>query len=137
MAGYYHEGSPLLEEWLTLAAAPTPVAATFGANDAVVIIDMQADFAPKSPTNPHGGRLGSPEAENIVPLISAMTDAVLVAGGSVAATRDYHTIDHASFLPQGGMFPPHCVQGSPGSKFLPASTRILEFEPPRVRTSES
>ena len=122
---YCTQGQPLFEEWLGLSAVPSPVETKFGANDALVIIDMQADFAPQSPTNPHGGRLGTPEAENLVPMINALTKAVLKAGGSVAATRDYHTIDHASFIAQGGPFHPHCVQGSEGSKFLPGTGATL------------
>ena len=39
-------------------------------------------------------------------------------GATVAATRDYHPVDHASFLPSGP-FPCHCVQGTDGSKFMP------------------
>ena len=38
-------------------------------------------------------------------------------GGYVVATRDYHPVDHVSFMPKGP-FPAHCVQGSPGSFFL-------------------
>ena len=125
MAGYCTKGQPLFEEWLRLSAAPPPAHTTFGENDALVIIDMQADFAPQSPTNPHGGRLGTPEAEHLVPMINAMAKAVLKAGGTVAATRDYHTVDHASFISQGGPFHPHCVQGSEGSKFLPGTGAML------------
>lgn len=122
---YFTKAQPLFEEWLGLSGAPSPVDTKFGANDALVMIDMQADFAPQSPTNPHGGRLGTPEAENLVPMINELAKSVLKAGGCVAATRDYHTIDHASFISQGGPFHPHCVQGSEGSKFLPGTGAML------------
>jgi nicotinamidase/pyrazinamidase len=32
------------------------------------------------------------------------------------ATRDWHPPDHASFVEQGGPWPPHCVQGTPGAE---------------------
>jgi hypothetical protein len=35
----------------------------------------------------------------------------------VVATRDYHPIDHVSFVPKGP-FPAHCIQGTPGACFL-------------------
>jgi nicotinamidase/pyrazinamidase len=34
----------------------------------------------------------------------------------VVATRDWHPANHASFAEQGGPWPPHCVQGSPGAE---------------------
>lgn len=38
-------------------------------------------------------------------------------------TTDYS--DHCSFNTEGGPFPPHCVQGSDGSKFFPAIAEAL------------
>jgi len=35
----------------------------------------------------------------------------------VIATRDWHPPDHCSFRDQGGLWPPHCVQGTPGAEF--------------------
>ena len=35
----------------------------------------------------------------------------------VAATRDWHPPDHESFSEQGGPWPVHCVQGTPGAAF--------------------
>jgi nicotinamidase/pyrazinamidase len=34
----------------------------------------------------------------------------------VVATRDWHPADHGSFAEQGGPWPPHCVQGTPGAE---------------------
>lgn len=42
-----------------------------------------------------------------------------IAGATVIATRDYHPLDHCSFVSNGGPFPPHCVQGTEGSFFHP------------------
>ena len=42
----------------------------------------------------------------------------------VVATRDWHPPDHGSFAAQGGPWPPHCVQGTPGAE-LHAGARPL------------
>jgi len=34
-------------------------------------------------------------------------------------TRDWHPADHVSFRSRGGIWPPHCVQGTPGAEFEP------------------
>jgi nicotinamidase/pyrazinamidase len=41
----------------------------------------------------------------------------------VVATRDWHPPDHASFKEQGGPWPPHCVQGTPGAELHPSLAR--------------
>ena len=97
---------------------------------ALVIIDMQRDFVPGDPlTNPQGGRFGVAEGNHCVPPIVHMIDAAAKAGALVGATRDYHPHDHASFMPQGGPFPPHCVQGTAGARFMPEIAAALAREP--------
>ena len=115
-------GSPLFQEWLHLTgeevvdAKPAPM----GPDDALIIIDMQRDFVPGDPlTNPSGGRFGVAEGDHICPVIVHLIDAAASAGATVGATRDYHPHDHMSFVPQGGPFPPHCVQGTVGARFMP------------------
>jgi hypothetical protein len=115
-------GSPLFQEWLHLIgeevvdAKPAPM----GPDDALIVIDMQRDFVPGDPlTNPSGGRFGVAEGDHICPEIVQLIDAAASAGATVGATRDYHPHDHMSFVPQGGPFPPHCVQGTVGARFMP------------------
>ena len=129
-------GSPLFQEWLALIgedvvdAKPAPL----GPDDALVIIDMQRDFVPCDPlSNPNGGRFGVPEGDHTVPVIVHMIDAAAAAGSLICATRDYHPHDHASFMSQGGPFPPHCVQGSIGSRFMPQIAAALGQA---IRTAE-
>jgi nicotinamidase/pyrazinamidase len=38
----------------------------------------------------------------------------------VLATKDWHPANHSSFQAQGGVWPPHCVQDTPGAEFNPA-----------------
>jgi len=121
-------GSPLFQEWLHLVgeevvdAKPAPM----GPDDALIIIDMQRDFVPGDPLrNPSGGRFGVAEGDHICPVIVQLIDAAASAGTTIGATRDYHPHDHKSFVPQGGPFPPHCVQGTVGARFMPQIAAAL------------
>jgi nicotinamidase-related amidase len=123
------QGSPLFQEWLGLTAdaelAPashTPI----GSDDALLIIDMQADFVPcHIKSNPFGGRFGVEEGDHCVAPIVDLISAASAVGATIVATRDYHPHDHVSFISQGGMFPTHCVQGSKGAELLPAIAEAL------------
>ena len=68
--------------------------------------------------NPQGGKFGVAEGGDIVKPIVKLIDAAVKAKATVCATRDYHPHDHCSFNAQGGPFPAHCVQGTPGSFFM-------------------
>ena len=77
---------------------------------ALLIIDFQNDFTP-------GGALGVTEGDTIAPRINA-----LAASGDydlVVATRDWHPADHGSFAARGGIWPEHCVAGTPGAELHP------------------
>eukprot|EP00435_Cladocopium_sp_Y103_P032119 s1982_g8.t1 len=78
------------QEWLDLTANRLTRAALepLNANDALIIIDMQADFVPKNPSNPHGGRFGVAEGDNVIPLIESLVDAAVTGGASICATRE-------------------------------------------------
>ena len=87
----------------------TPPPQRLGPGDAMLCIDMQYDFLP-------GGSFGVPEGNDCIQPIAGLIVAGAAAGGTMICTRDYHPHDHASFNTQGGPFPPHCLQGSRGSK---------------------
>lgn len=78
--------------------------------DALVVVDVQNDFCP-------GGRLPVPEGHQVVEVINRWIPAALDAGVPVVASRDWHPNDHVSFVSQGGEWPPHCIQDSPGAAF--------------------
>ena len=83
---------------------------------ALVIVDFQNDFTP-------GGALAVREGD----AIAGRIDALARSGGHdlVVATRDWHPPDHGSFTAQGGPWPPHCVQGTPGAELHDALDRSL------------
>ncbi len=89
---------------------------------ALIVVDLQNDFMP-------GGALAVPEGDRVVPIANAMTRAFDL----VIATQDWHPPNHGSFVTEhpghavgdrvelGGvpqvLWPPHCVQGTPGAAF--------------------
>jgi nicotinamidase/pyrazinamidase len=75
--------------------------------DALLIIDFQNDFCP-------GGALAVPGGDEIAPPVRRLVDSGRF--DTIVATRDWHPSDHASFDREGGPWPPHCVQGTPGAE---------------------
>jgi len=78
---------------------------------ALVIVDYQNDFNP-------GGALAVAGGDAIAERLNELAR----SGGYdlVVATRDWHPPDHGSFAAQGGPWPEHCVQGTPGAELHPA-----------------
>src|SRR4051812_48637804 len=91
---------------------------------ALLVTDVQRDFCP-------GGALAVPHGDEIVPVINRLAR----EAAHVILTQDWHPPDHASFAsshpgkqpfdvieaaygPQT-LWPPHCVQGTPGAGFHP------------------
>src|SRR5947208_11958235 len=75
----------------------------------LLIIDFQNDFTA-------GGALAVPGGDEIAEPIKRLAPNF----DFIAATRDWHPPDHASFDTQGGPWPVHCVQGTHGADFHPA-----------------
>ena len=75
---------------------------------ALVLVDIQNDFCP-------GGALAVPEGDAVVPVANKLAEKFDL----VVATQDWHPPDHSSFVENGGIWPPHCVQGSRGAEFVP------------------
>ena len=119
---YVTEHSPLFFEYLSLLGSglePEPEWGAITEDDALLVIDMQADFIMSDKTsNPHGGRFGVAEAENIIDPICAMMEHFAESGATVVACRDYHPHGHVCFTDQGGHLPPHCLEGSRGSHLI-------------------
>ena len=80
---------------------------------ALLIIDFQNDFTA-------GGALEVPEGDEIAEPVKRLARRF----DMVAATRDWHPPDHASFEPQGGPWPVHCVRGTHGAGFHPAMREV-------------
>ena len=71
---------------------------------ALIVVDVQNDFCP-------GGALEVPDGDAVVDAVNQLA----TGAPFVVATRDWHPPDHGSFAEQGGPWPVHCVQGTPGA----------------------
>ncbi len=80
-------------------------------SDALLVTDMQIDFLP-------GGALPVANADELIPVINSYIKR-FESIAHIIASRDWHPLNHMSFKPQGGPWPPHCVQNTAGAKFTP------------------
>jgi nicotinamidase/pyrazinamidase len=76
--------------------------------DALIVVDVQNDFCP-------GGALAVPHGDEVIAPINRL----LQHPWFIVATKDWHPANHCSFQAQGGPWPPHCVQGTPGAELHP------------------
>lgn len=77
------------------------------------MVDVQRDFL-------SGGSLAVPDGDAVVPVLNQYLRHFAAAGLPTIATRDWHPADHCSFVAEGGTWPAHCVQDSPGAEFAQA-----------------
>ncbi|WP_414833931.1 bifunctional nicotinamidase/pyrazinamidase [Afifella sp. YEN Y35] len=97
---------------------------SIGAQDLLLVIDVQNDFCP-------GGALAVPNGDAVVPVINAL----MPRFQHVVLTQDWHPTGHQSFASahpgrdpfqtfaaeygEQVLWPEHCVQGSAGAAFHP------------------
>ncbi|MBI5443017.1 MAG: isochorismatase family protein [Deltaproteobacteria bacterium] len=81
-------------------------------SDALLLVDVQVDFCP-------GGALPIPGGDEVVPVLNRWVAAAVAASVPVYASRDWHPRRHPSFASEGGPWPVHCLQDSPGASFHP------------------
>lgn len=77
---------------------------------ALIVVDVQNDFLP-------GGALAVPEGDQIVPIVNRYLASFRAAGLPIFASRDWHPRVTRHFKEYGGIWPPHCVQGTKGAEF--------------------
>lgn len=79
---------------------------------ALLVVDVQNDFCPT-------GALAVPEGDKVVPVLNRYIELFRGAGLPVYFTRDWHPPVTIHFKAYGGVWPPHCVQGTRGAEFHP------------------
>jgi len=97
--------------------------ASLKSSDALLVVDVQNDFCP-------GGALAVEGGDRVVPVLNRWIKAAEAAGTRIIASRDWHPAGHVSFHEQGGPWPPHCVEHTPGAEFhaalaLPQNVQIV------------
>lgn len=85
---------------------------SYASDDALIVVDVQNDFCP-------GGALAVADGDAVVPGLNRAIESARQAGVPVVASRDWHPQSHCSFGPQGGPWPPHCIQQTEGGAFHP------------------
>lgn len=73
--------------------------------DLLLIVDVQNDFVT-------GSLLGVPNAKDIISVINKYMEKFEY----VLFAKDMHSINHSSFVAQGGPWPPHCVEDTNGAE---------------------
>ena len=78
----------------------------------LLVVDMQQGFTTLRPAE-----LPVPGGLEIVPRVNEL---LALPWKRVDASQDWHPPDHRSFFGRrDNLYPPHCVQGTPGAEFLP------------------
>ncbi len=90
---------------------------------ALLLVDVQNDFCP-------GGALAVGSGDEVVGPLNEYIARFTAAGLPVFASRDWHPAQTVHFQSGGGLWPPHCVQDTPGAAFhadlqLPADAIIV------------
>ncbi|HZA39088.1 MAG TPA: isochorismatase family protein [Actinomycetota bacterium] len=85
----------------------------YGAGTALIVVDVQNDFADPA------GSLYVKGGENVVARVNNEIDAAHAAGAPVVYTQDWHPESTPHFAKDGGTWPVHCVGGSWGAEFHP------------------
>lgn len=77
---------------------------------ALVIVDVQNDFLP-------GGSLAVPHGDEVIPVLNRYISLFQQRHLPIYFTRDWHPAETRHFRSGGGVWPPHCVQGTVGAEF--------------------
>src|SRR2546429_82812 len=78
----------------------------------LLVVDAQSGFTTLCPAE-----LPIPGGLAIVPRVNEL---LAVPWARIDASADWHPADHCSFVGQrDNLYPPHCLQGTPGAEFLP------------------
>jgi nicotinamidase/pyrazinamidase len=89
------------------------VSTTYDPATALVVVDVQNDFADPS------GSLYVRGGEEVVPFVSEEIRRAVEGGATVAYTQDWHPASTPHFQRDGGIWPVHCVAGTWGAEFHP------------------
>jgi nicotinamidase/pyrazinamidase len=99
------------------------MAVEYDAHTALVVVDVQNDFADPS------GSLSVAGADKVIDAVNAEIAAAKAASAPVVYTQDWHPPRTPHFVTEGGPWPVHCVAGTWGAELHPR----LAVDGPAVR----
>jgi len=93
---------------------------------ALVVIEVQNDFC-------EYGTLPAKNTNSLIEPLNRVINWAISKDYHCIYTRDWHPENHYSFVAQGGVWPPHCVQNSFGADFalgllVPEQAIIIDIE---------
>lgn len=94
-------------------ASSSTAAVTFDAHTALIVVDVQNDFA-----DPNGS-LYVAGGEEVVPLVNQLAVDAVAAGATIVLTQDWHPETTPHFIDDGGVWPVHCVRDTWGAQLHP------------------
>jgi nicotinamidase/pyrazinamidase len=94
-------------------AWPADLNTRYGAQVALVVVDLQNDFADPA------GSLSVRGGSEIVDLVNSEAKRALEAGAAVVYTQDWHPAHTPHFAQDGGIWPIHCVAETWGAELAP------------------
>ena len=107
--------SGVRERWATAsAAAGYGTGMHYGSRVALLVVDMQNDFADAR------GSLHVAGAESILPVVNAQIALARASGSMLVYTQDWHPPHTPHFMVDGGEWPVHCVAHTWGAELHPA-----------------
>jgi nicotinamidase/pyrazinamidase len=99
-----------------------PVMASYDPRAALIVVDVQNDFA-----DPAGG-LSVAGGADVVPVLNGEISRASTSGALVAYTQDWHPEVTPHFAKDGGIWPVHCVMDTWGAELYPD----LAVDGPRI-----
>ena len=103
--------------------------ARYDARTALVVVDLQNDFADPA------GSLAVEGADGVVAAVNEAVEEAQAAGALIVATQDWHPESTAHFAKDGGTWPVHCVAGTWGAELYPVFK--MPAAAPRVRKGQN
>ncbi|MGC8625940.1 MAG: isochorismatase family protein [Acidimicrobiales bacterium] len=85
----------------------------YGPRSALIVVDMQNDFADPA------GTLAVAGADEVVAVVNREVQRAQAAGALVVYTQDWHPPSTPHFAKDGGKWPVHCVRGTWGAQLVP------------------
>jgi len=93
-------------------ACPSNAVIAYDSRTALIVVDVQNDFAHPS------GSLHVPGGEEVVDVANLEVERAVSAGATVIYTEDSHPPTTPHFAKDGGIWPVHCVAGTWGAELV-------------------